>query len=56
MLGGVKVNLTNDKEIKDAFKTIVKNAKNYDGKAEIKRRFNRRDGQGWQGIDHWFKT
>jgi len=34
--GGVKVNLTNDAEIKTAFKTIVKNAKKYDKKAEIK--------------------
>ena len=34
--GGVKVNLTNDKEIKDAFKTIIKNAKKYNSKAEIK--------------------
>ena len=34
--GGVKVNLTNDKEVKNAFKTIVKNAKKYDKKAEIK--------------------
>ena len=34
--GGVKVNLTNDAEIKDAFKTIVKNAKKYNKKAEIK--------------------
>ena len=34
--GGVKVNLTNDKEVKNAYKTIVKNAKKYDKKAEIK--------------------
>ena len=34
--GGVKVNLTNDGEIKDAFKAIIKNAKNYNKKAEIK--------------------
>ncbi len=34
--GGVKVNLTSDKEVKDAFKKIVKNAKKYDKKAEIK--------------------
>ena len=34
--GGVKVNLTNDSEVKDAFKTIVKNAKKYNKKAEIK--------------------
>ena len=34
--GGVKVNLTNDAEIKAAFKTIIKNAKNYNKKAEIK--------------------
>jgi len=34
--GGVKVNLTNDKEIKEAFKTIIKNAKKYNSKAEIK--------------------
>ena len=34
--GGVKVNLTNDKEVKAAYKTIVKNAKKYDKKAEIK--------------------
>ena len=32
----VKVNLTNDAEVKTAFKTIMKNAKNYDKKAEIK--------------------
>ncbi len=30
--GGVKVNLTNDAEVKAAFKTIIKNAKNYDKK------------------------
>ncbi|MCH7966749.1 MAG: acetate--CoA ligase family protein [Thaumarchaeota archaeon] len=34
--GGVKVNLTNDAELKTAFKTIIKNAKNYNKKAEIK--------------------
>ncbi len=34
--GGVKVNLTNDSEIKEAFKTIIKNAKKYNKKAEIK--------------------
>ena len=34
--GGVKVNLTNDKEIKDAFKKIIKNAKKYNKEAEIK--------------------
>ena len=34
--GGVKVNLTNDAEIKDAYKTIIKNAKKYDKNAEIK--------------------
>jgi len=34
--GGVKVNLANDKEVKEAFKTIVKNAKKYNKKAEIK--------------------
>jgi 4-hydroxybutyryl-CoA synthetase (ADP-forming) len=34
--GGVKVNLTNDEEIKDAFKTIIKNAKKYNKNAEIK--------------------
>ncbi len=34
--GGVKVNLTNDSEIKDAYKTILKNAKKYNKKAEIK--------------------
>ena len=34
--GGVKVNLTNEKEIKEAFKTIIKNAKKYNKKAEIK--------------------
>jgi 4-hydroxybutyryl-CoA synthetase (ADP-forming) len=34
--GGVKVNLTNDKEVKDAFKKIVKNAKKYNKDAEIK--------------------
>ncbi|MFB5637378.1 MAG: 4-hydroxybutyrate--CoA ligase [Nitrosarchaeum sp.] len=34
--GGVKVNLTNDSEIKDAFKTIIANAKKYNKKAEIK--------------------
>ncbi|MBS3922711.1 MAG: acetate--CoA ligase family protein [Nitrosarchaeum sp.] len=34
--GGVKVNLTNDSEIKEAFKTIIANAKKYNKKAEIK--------------------
>ncbi len=34
--GGVKVNLTNDTEVKVAFKEIVKNAKKYNKKAEIK--------------------
>ena len=34
--GGVKVNLSNDSEVKDAFKEIIKNAKNYNKKAEIK--------------------
>ena len=34
--GGVKVNLTNESEIKSAFKEIVKNAKKYNKKAEIK--------------------
>lgn len=34
--GGVKVNLTNDTEIKEAFKTIVVNAKKYNKNAEIK--------------------
>ncbi|CAD6526723.1 CoA-binding domain-containing protein, putative 4-Hydroxybutyryl-CoA synthetase [metagenome] len=34
--GGVKVNLTNDTEIKEAFKTIVANAKKYNKNAEIK--------------------
>jgi len=34
--GGVKVNLTNDSEIKEAFKTIVVNAKKYNKNAEIK--------------------
>ena len=34
--GGVKVNLTNDNEIRDAFKTIIKNAKKYNKNAEIK--------------------
>lgn len=34
--GGVKVNLANDKEVKDAYKTIVANAKKYNKKAEIK--------------------
>ena len=34
--GGVKVNLTNDSEIKKAFKTIIKNAKKYNKDAEIK--------------------
>ena len=34
--GGVKVNLTNDNEIKKVFKTIVANAKKYNKDAEIK--------------------
>jgi len=34
--GGVRVNLTNDAEIKSAFKEIVANAKKYNKKAEIK--------------------
>jgi len=34
--GGVKVNLTNDSEIKEAFKTIISNAKKYNKNAEIK--------------------
>ncbi len=34
--GGVKVNLQNDSEVKSAFKEIVKNAKKYNKKAEIK--------------------
>ncbi len=34
--GGVKVNLTNDKEVRQAFKEIIKNAKKYDKKADIK--------------------
>src|SRR3972149_4576238 len=34
--GGVKVNLTNDKEVKSAFEEIVSNAKKYNKKAEIK--------------------
>ena len=34
--GGVKVNLTNDNEVKVTFKEIVKNAKKYNKKAEIK--------------------
>ena len=34
--GGVKVNLTNDDETRDGFKTIMDNAKKYDSNAEIK--------------------
>ena len=34
--GGVKVNLTNDEEVRSAFKEIVENAKKYDNNAEIK--------------------
>ncbi len=34
--GGVKVNLTNDNEVKTSFKAIIKNAKKYDKKAVIK--------------------
>jgi len=34
--GGVKVNLSSEKEVRNAFKVIVDNAKKYDNKAEIK--------------------
>ena len=34
--GGVKVNLTNEKEIRSVYNTIIKNAKAYNKKAEIK--------------------
>ena len=34
--GGVKVNLRSDAEVRSAFKDIIKNAKSYDKKAEIK--------------------
>jgi len=34
--GGVKINLTNDEEVRSAFKEIVENAKKYDSNAEIK--------------------
>jgi len=34
--GGVKVNLTNDDEVRNGFKTIMENAKKYDSNAEIK--------------------
>ena len=34
--GGVKVNLTNDDEVRNSFKTIMENAKKYDSNAEIK--------------------
>jgi len=34
--GGVKVNLTNDDETRDGFKTIMDNAKKYDSNADIK--------------------
>lgn len=34
--GGVKVNLTNDNDVKAAFSEIIKNAKKYDNKAQIK--------------------
>ena len=34
--GGVKVNLTNDAEVRDGFKAIMENAKKYDSNAEIK--------------------
>ena len=34
--GGVKVNLASDAEVRSAFKDIIKNAKSYDRKAEIK--------------------
>ncbi|MFB5630407.1 MAG: 4-hydroxybutyrate--CoA ligase [Nitrosopumilaceae archaeon] len=33
--GGVKINLTNDKDVKSAFKEIISNAKKYNKKAEI---------------------
>ena len=33
--GGVKVNLTNDDEVRDGFKAIMENAKKYDSNAEI---------------------
>jgi 4-hydroxybutyryl-CoA synthetase (ADP-forming) len=33
--GGVKVNLNNEQEVRDAYNTIIKNAKNYDPNAEI---------------------
>jgi len=34
--GGVKVNLTNNDEVRNGFKTIMENAKKYDSNAEIK--------------------
>ena len=34
--GGVKVNLTNDDQVRNGFKTIMENAKKYDSNAEIK--------------------
>lgn len=34
--GGVRVNLTNDTEVRTAFKTIISNTKKYDKNAEIK--------------------
>ena len=34
--GGVKVNLANDTEVRNGFKTIMENAKKYDSNAEIK--------------------
>ena len=34
--GGVKVNLINDDEVRNGFKTIMENAKKYDSNAEIK--------------------
>jgi len=34
--GGVKVNLTNDDEVRNGFKIIMENAKKYDSNAEIK--------------------
>jgi 4-hydroxybutyryl-CoA synthetase (ADP-forming) len=34
--GGVKVNLTNDNETRDGFRTIMENARKYDSDAEIK--------------------
>lgn len=34
--GGVMVNLTSDAQVRAAFRTIIKNAKNYNSKAEVK--------------------